>query len=148
VSWSGPAQTWLVGRDGTRSPWPFADDAQAVAKDPALVGSLVARLRQLGADLDAAVAVPDAPVTLQSSAEAGLAVVHLRPKPAGTGRRQSFDVVLYDDGLLIHPAPASATGVAAGIRAQLPHTDGRKHAHPVDPVRRSDPQPQGGRHLA
>jgi hypothetical protein len=132
VSWTGPAETCLVGPDGTRSPWPFWDDARAVAENPTRVAALAARLRELGANLDLPVEpAADGPATLHSSAEAAVAVVLLQPQPPGVGRRQPFDAVLYDDGVLLHPAPAAANGFAAGIRAQVLHEGGSRNAERV-----------------
>ena len=124
ASWSGPAQFWLVGRDGSRTPWPFADEAMAVAEDRTRVAALVERLRSTGANLDVLVeGSADGPLQLGSSAEAALGAVLARPRIAK--RRQPFDVVLYDDGVLLHPAPRSTTGFRAAVGNYFLHDSGR-----------------------
>jgi hypothetical protein len=125
VNWSGPWQVLLVGRDGSRSPWPFAEAAAAVAADPAQMPSLVAELQRLGVDLDVPIAEDEESVALRSAAAAALPVVLPRPRIVSVRRRQAFDTVLYDDGLLLHPAPRQANGFGAQMRGTVLHTRGR-----------------------
>jgi Zn-dependent protease with chaperone function len=133
----GPVIT-MLGPDGSEQPFPSAAVRTAI-DDPAAVGSLAAMIGSTGVDLALEPSRPVRTGPVGSVALGALTDMFRKARGLKVGSQPTWDLIAYDDGLLLSPASPQPLGESPSLTRAKAKRDPERLARVLE---------QAGRHPA